>query len=360
MYSNPSSEISGFRAKSSEKLLDLASCALLDCCGQVSWSQLSESVAVFGHEYVRNTAQRDACLLVGEMRIHALEPGLLLYRTQVQDQCDIRTSNALTPSLKLVVLLDGCMQVRYGKQWWLLDATHGPRGLVVNLTQEDVFMRQWQQGRQERKLLISCSPDWLQHKGLPSCMPWLQQHLAAARWQPSRKSIALAEQLHHEAEQYAQVDGLRRLSWQAKAQALLVEALDSARSKAMVQGCENLSSQALNPSPRLSVQAYRNLVALREWMATPACDGMGLDDIARHAGMSATYLRRHFADVAHGQSVAQFLRVQRLRRASQALEREGVSVLRAAEIAGYRSVTHFAKAFREAYGCAPSQWRTGA
>lgn len=336
---------------------------LLHCSGKVSWEQLAASVQVFGHEYVRNFAERNDCLLLGDMKVYELEPGLLLYRTQVVDQCDIRTSNVLVPSLKLLVLLDGCMQVRYGKQWLLLDASQGPRGLLVNLVQQDVFMRQWQAGRPERKLLISCAPPWLAHKGLLDTVPWLQQHLALSRWQPSRKAIALAEQLHHEAEQHADADALQRLSWQAKAQALLVEALGSVRSgpqSGPLCGPQAEAPLAEGVPAGLSVQAYRNLVALREWMASPASDGLDLQAVAQHAGMSVSYLRRHFGEVAHGQSVAQFLRGQRLHRASQALEREGVSVGRAAEIAGYDSVTHFAKAFRAAYGCAPSQWRSGA
>lgn len=349
-----------FPTKSAEKPRQPVAPVLMHCSGRVSWAQLADSVQVFGHEYVRNFAERDDCLLLGEMKVQSLEPGLLLYRTQVVDQCDIRTSNVLTPSLKLLILLDGCIQVRYGKQWLQLDASHGPRGLLVNLVQEDVFMRQWQAGRPERKLLISCTPQWLAHKGVLQSVPWLQLHLAQTRWQPSRKAIALAEQLHHEAEQYSDADALRRLSWQAKAQALVVEALETVRhqSISVAQGGTETVAAAL-PSG-LSVQAYRNLVALREWMVSPVSDGMGLDDVAKHAGMSVSYLRRHFAEVAQGQSVAEFLRTQRLQRACWALEREGVSVARAADIAGYRSVTHFAKAFRQAYGCAPSQWRTGA
>lgn len=349
-----------FESENSVKKTSAKSQVLLHCSGRVSWTQLADSVQVFGREYVRNVAEHDDCLLLGEMKVQELEPGLLLYRTQVIDQCDIRTSNVLLPSLKLLVLLDGCIHVRYGNQWLLLDASHGPRGLLVNLAQQDVFMRQWQTGRTERKLLISCEPQWLSRKGLLEGIPWLQQHLVLSRWQPSRKAIALAEQLHHEAEQFQDADALQRLSWQAKSQTLLVEAMECIRSKSLV-AAELGVQPVTSPVPSgLSVQAYRNLVALREWMASSASDGMGLADVARHAGMSTSYLHRHFGEVAHGQSVTHFLRSQRLYRASQALEREGVSVLRAAEIAGYASVTHFAKAFRQAYGCAPSQWRTGA
>lgn len=308
---------------------------------------------MFGREYVRSDAAASDDLLEGYMQVLALEPGLLLYRTQVVDQCDIRTSNVLDPSLKLLVLLSGCMQVRYGTQWVMLDATQQPRGLLVNLTRADVFMRQWQRGRQERKLLISCSPDWLQTKGLSHSVPFLQQHAALRRWQPSRKAIALAQQLHQPVPASAQMPMLQCLLWQAKAQALLVEALGNTQLET-VQAADGV------PHSSLSAQEYCTLVALREWLVTPACDGMGLAEIAQHAGLSMSYLRRHFAVVAQGQSVVKFLRSQRLRRSGLALEREGVSVARAAEIAGFASVTHFAKAFRQAFGCAPSQWRSGA
>ena len=322
---------------------------LMDCHGQVSWAQLEATVDVFGSEYVRNHAAASDCLLEGDMQVLELEPGLLLYRTQVVDQCDIRTSNVLHPSLKLLVLLSGRMQVRYGTQWIELDASQQPRGLLVNLTRADIFMRQWQRGRDERKLLISCSPDWLRSKGLSQSLGFLQQHLALRRWQPSRKAIVLAQQLHH----CDNPSALQCLLWQAKAQTMLVEALGS-WAMAQPDGVEAESASGL------SVQAYRTLVALRDWLATPQSDGLGLAQIAQHAGLSASYLRRHFASVAHGQSVVEFVRSQRLRRAGVALEREGISVARAADIAGYASVTHFAKAFRQAFGCAPSQWRSGA
>lgn len=348
-----------FGSSVSEKNADVVTAkTLMDWQGTVSWTQMANSVAVFGSEYVSNQDASAECLLRGDMQVRVLEEGLLVYRTQVEDQCDIRTSNVLNPSLKLLLLLDGCMDVRYGKQWWHLDATQGARGLVVNLAQSDVFMRQWQHGRKERKLLISCTPQWLQRKGLLERLPFLQQHLAALRWQPSRKAIALAEQLHHGAAHMVDADALQLLLWQAKAQALLCEALHGVEQK-MAQ-TESASSAAEIAPRGLSVQAYKTLVALREWMATPASDGMDLAAIAQHAGMSVSYLRRHFAAVAHGQSVAAFLRTQRLQRACQALEQEGICVVRAAEIAGYASVTHFAKAFRQAYGCAPSQWRSGA
>lgn len=377
---------SDLAAKSSGNTSEAACRVLMDWHAQVTLQQLADSVHVFGRDYIASRTPSAQALLLGDMQVWELEPGLQLYRTQVVDQCDIRTSNLLRPSLKLLVLLEGIAQVRYGRygcQWQLLDARQGPCALLVNLAQEDCFMRQWQTGRPERKLLISCTPEWLQSKGLGAALPWLPQHLAQCRWSPSRRAVALAEQLHHAAQRGADPDALDKLAWQARVLDLLHEGLLQARlgmavpphggstfsahpsgapEAATVTGAEVANREAAQArTPRtLSVQLHRRLVALRSWIDSPACDGMTLADIARHAGMSVSSLQRHFPAVAHGQSVSAYLRAQRLQRACQALERDGIGVDQAAELAGYASVTHFAKAFRDAFGCAPSQWRAGA
>ena len=180
-------------------------------------------------------------------------------------------------------------------------------------------------------------------------------------WRPSKKAIALAEQLHHDTLQPDRCGALQRLAWQTKVQALLHEALSLARQRqhATPEGTP-AHDQVTPPGAGLPVQTYRRLVALREWMASPACDCQDVDALARHAGMSRTTLQRHFPAVAQGMTVAAYGRQQRLLRAREVMEREGASVARAAELAGFASVTHFAKAFRHAYGCAPSKWRTGA
>lgn len=328
---------------------------VMDCHAEVSLQQLTDSVHVFGHDYVSNRQPQQPGLLYGQMQVWELEDGLLLYRTQVVDRCDIRTSNALRPSLKLLLLLDGCIDVSYGRQWQHLDASQQPCALLVNLAREDGFMRQWKTGRPERKLLISCSPQWLQAKGLLQAVPQLNDHLAQRRWQPSRKAIALAEQLHYEAHPGAVCNSLHKLAWQARVLELLHEGL----AQLAIDQRPGVAPALADSSAAVSLSGHQRLCGLREWLASSAGDGLGMAEIAQSAGMSVSYLQRHFPQVANGLSVAGFLRIQRLQRARRALEEQGVSVAAAAEVAGYASATHFAKAFRQVYGCAPSQWGAG-
>ena len=101
------------------------------------------------------------------------------------------------------------------------------------------------------------------------------------------------------------------------------------------------------------------LTALRDWLKTPAADGLDAAAIARHAGMSEAHLQRHFPAVAGGLTPARYVRAQRLLRARLALEEGRASVAQAAQMAGYRSATHFAAVFRQHFGLLPSLCKGG-
>jgi AraC-like DNA-binding protein len=82
-----------------------------------------------------------------------------------------------------------------------------------------------------------------------------------------------------------------------------------------------------------------------------------LVDLARLAGMSVSALKMKFPAIM-GQSVAAFLRDQRLERARTGLEREGWTVSQAAYFVGYRHPSNFATAYRRRFGVPPKDaWR---
>ena len=83
---------------------------------------------------------------------------------------------------------------------------------------------------------------------------------------------------------------------------------------------------------------------------------MSLGDIARELAMSVTALQDCFRS-GFGQTIGEYRRRQKLIRANVALRDEGVSVARAAELAGYGSPANFATAFSREFGYPPSKAR---
>lgn len=81
-----------------------------------------------------------------------------------------------------------------------------------------------------------------------------------------------------------------------------------------------------------------------------------LDELAEHAGFSSFHFHRVFTGMV-GESVAQHVRRLRLERAAWRLKSSDVSVTDVAFEAGYDAHESFTRAFRKAFGCAPSTWR---
>lgn len=80
--------------------------------------------------------------------------------------------------------------------------------------------------------------------------------------------------------------------------------------------------------------------------------------LARSVRVSERYLQQAFRD--EGTTVTALIRVRRLERARQqlgnaALARLGVQVI--AQRCGFGDAAHFCRAFRDAYGMSPSEWR---
>jgi AraC-like DNA-binding protein len=290
-------------------------------------------------------AQPPGALLQGSVHTEELRPGLVLYRTAVRDLHSLRTSNLLHPGLKLCMLLQGSSELGYGSRRFALgpQAEHGA-AVLVNLAEPDRFVRQWRRGRSERKVTLTLRPEWFGDAGLEDAGidAFRREHLAVAPWRPSPRALALAGQL---ASPPPLTAGLQRLWLESRCLDLAGEALGAVS-----------RAEAPAPAPGLDTRGLRRLRALRDFLDSGAADGMGLADIARHAGMSAAHLQRHFPRVA-GTTVIDYLRGRRLQAAHDALERGEADVAAAALLAGYRSPANFATAFRRRFGVTPRQVR---
>lgn len=297
-------------------------------------------------------------------RVRELLPGLRLHADDLIDPIDALAQGRCAPGLHLVLLLEGGLDLSYGERRVLLTTAAAgervrpargsgtARGVIVNVNEPEPFTRRLRRGGYARRVSLCISHDWLHALtaasgiGLPSPLDMLLTgHLALHSWQPSARAVALAEQLVRPPSQAPMLDLLYQ---NGRLLDLLAEVLTP------LQAREPAPAPAA-PSARLA----RRLRDLREFLNSDAADGLSLDEIARHAGMNVNALQSHFRS-AYGTTVFGFVRESRLLRARIALERDGLSIKRAAALAGYGSAANFATAFGRRFGITPTQARSAA
>lgn len=292
--------------------------------------------------------------------MHVLRPGLHVHADDMVDTQDFTAVGEIEQGLRIVMLLEGSVDVSYGHRRVVLNSAAGersrpgrcgpvPRGLLVSIAESDRFERRARQGCRARRLSIGMGEPWLTQvmagAALPPVDDFVHAHLAMQAWQPSARAIAMAEQLVHTP---ALSGPFLNLYMESRVLELVSEALACLGSPA---------ASAPAPAPasagtRLLPHEYRRIRALHAFLQTDQAFDLSLDELAHQAGTNANTLQKHFRAV-YGTTVFDHLRECRLQRARQALERDGLSVSQAALLAGYSSAANFATAFRKRFGLAP-------
>lgn len=107
---------------------------------------------------------------------------------------------------------------------------------------------------------------------------------------------------------------------------------------------------------RLRASLYADAVSILE---AEYADDLALNDVARRVAASRRQLQRAFAEAGQTTFRECLTRI-RMRRASEMLAAESLTVREVARRVGYRQPAQFAKAFRRHHGLAPSAFRADA
>ncbi len=323
----------------------------------VRCSDLATMASSVGHGYrcVRPTAADAGPAFHGTVDLTEVRPGLIVHSTDIENLQRVTTEMTLSPRLTVVLALAGQTSVSFGDRPLQLnmDGGCGKRatadGAIVSLARPEDFVRSAQAGFRERKVCVSVGPDWLTSSGLceqgdaEPVLEFADRHLSMLQWRPSAKAAALAEQLINPPRMTSL---MRRLYVEARALEVLSEAF------AAIEG----SGSAL-ATPRNRPQDERLMREVGVFLDTADPDALSLVDVARHFGTNPSSLQQKFRQT-FGMTVFAYIRSQRLQRARLALERDGISVALAADIAGYASAANFATAYRRAFGLTPKQSRS--
>lgn len=320
----------------------------------VNGAELSRMAAPVGHGYrvlEPGPASQQAALR-GYVGLVELRPGLFLHYTDMESLHDMTAQVVLTERVVVVLALQGRTDASFGENDVCIEprgrgAAEGmAEGVMVSLAEPVLFTRRTRRGTRERKVVISVTPDWLATSGLSGLcehrplLEFSRSHLATVRWHPSRKSVALAEQILNPPRH---APFLQRLYLEGRTLDILTEAFSCL-----------LGQHRERDATELRPRDDRRMRELREFLDSRSDHDLSLDALAAHIGTNPNTLQRNFR-AAFGMTVFEYLRERRLQKAREALEQDGVTVARAAEIAGYTSAANFSTAYRRRFGLTPRQ-----
>lgn len=296
------------------------------------------------HRLLSPGIRPDAPLMQGSFSITRLREGLSLHCTDIVHLHDMATQFLMPEGcVKVLLKLEGNAQVVVGRRRLPLDAGEGPQavphGAIVAVHTPETFQRHCRAGSRQRMVVLTLRASWFEAAGIS--LDAFREHLRVQPWRPSRRAVALAEQLLHP---LGTDSPLQRLHQESRALELIVEAF--------TQTATEPSAAALT----LPASACRRVRRLQELLDSGAADALDMAAIARTMGCNAGTLQQQFRAVC-GQTIFDYLRQCRLQRAADALQHQGASVAQAAEIAGYGSQANFSTAFRRRYGVPPKHYR---
>lgn len=285
-----------------------------------------------------------APVLDGKFALARLREGFFLHCTNILHLQNMTSYFPMAqPGVKVLLKLEGNALVKFGGVPITLDAGLGaaarPCGAVFTLCQAEDFERICWAGTRERMVVITLTHEWIAASGFDPAV--FQSHLALCDWHPSPRAICLAEQLIHSANPGNPAQDLYR---ESRALELVAEALAS------------VTPEGENCLPDFRLTDYQRVCRLHELLVSGSADKLSMAVIAQKIGCNSNTLQRQFR-AAFGSTIFDFLRERRLKRAANAMQMDGVSVARAAELAGYASQANFSTAFRRQFGLPPTHFR---
>lgn len=281
--------------------------------------------------------------------LRELRPGFHLHADEACEQQHLDAQSEVGPGLRLIFLLEGALDISYGDARVQLTSTgQAPCACLVSVAEAEQFTRRLRPGTYSRRVTVGLEHHWIEQlsAGVQDTSHTLEafrtSHLATLQWQLSARSVALAEQIVRPP---AMQPLLQNLYLECRSLELVSEAVNT-----LYLRTGNSSANLMAPIVR--PRQYQRMREFHAFLDSGQADAMSMDELAKQFGINANSLQRQFRAV-FGTTIFEHLRENRLLRARQALEDDGVSVSQAAMIAGYTSAANFATAYRRRFGASP-------
>ncbi len=307
----------------------------------------------FGTALPRNAAEgvRRRPMMSGRMSNDNLQSFLNIHTTDTVTMQDAAVKFPVNAAVTVAIVLRGRVRGAFDNVPFDLDAREQPVGFIWSLSQPVMLHRELEKGDDVCKVMISAKYDWVvkrvrngdhRHAGIDD---FIHAGISVHKWQPSRRAIALTDQLL-----YPPTDDplFRDLYAESRGLEIFAEALGSLRRVSTDTGEGAVEPDALDH--------HQKAQEIRDYIAGHILDDLSLSDLSRILGMSVASLQRTFKN-AYGMTIKDFIRESRLIAARDAMEKDGLTIGQAAWMAGYSSPANFATAFKRVFGISPSDAR---
>ena len=108
--------------------------------------------------------------------------------------------------------------------------------------------------------------------------------------------------------------------------------------------------------PKKALRSADRIKTMLQFVQTHYAEDLTVEQIAASASISPSECLRCFHDMI-GTTPNQYLRDQRAQRAAELLCGTGLRVTEIAMQCGFQDASYFARAFRQVYGCGPTEYR---
>lgn len=316
----------------------------------IHYDTLSNRIGSWGADYrvLAPTLAENGEVIRGRMQEFVCHSGLHIHSTDAVELHDLTSQIDVKPGMTIGLFLQGHLRLEIDDMGLELGGSDGNAGHMWMITRPATLRRVSRNGTRVRKIIFTFPGEWItpfvdrDSAAAAKLESFLETHLATHTWQPSKRALALAEQILNPAEGPRV---LQSMTVESRAIEIITEAL------AQLMGIELETDDAANPV-KTTTRARR----IRGYVLEHLGDELGLDTIAKALGMSIGSMQRAYK-AAYGTTVIEFIREMRLHRAREAMDSDGISVSEAAYLAGYSSPANFSTAFKKLFGLTPSQAR---
>ncbi|WP_321446515.1 AraC family transcriptional regulator [uncultured Cohaesibacter sp.] len=264
-------------------------------------------------------------------------------------------AEALSPCFQLLLFLEGGQKFYLDDMLFDIDAGRGchcqPQIAIIQRNKPCILRSLPNHGDSIlRKIKLSLPVDWLQTITDAQEGGILNQfqngQITSYLWQANCSMVQLGEEIINPPPHFQ--DG---------------NAPESLRLYRLAKGMELLSLACMDLSNRQSqtrshekAHIYNQAERVRNYVVENLHADLTIETLSRETGTSKRSIQRNFKH-QFGLTVSDFIRKQRLEKARQAIEKQGMPISQAAFLAGYNNQSSFTNAFKQTYGSTPKNWR---